>query len=90
MREHHGCGVRGADWRLGEDWAGDPAVFVWLVVDDEAWDGLSESERERVERAVRERLERVSSEYGVYVRIRSVADRPVYEDVEYVQEVVGG
>ena len=78
--EFASAGVRGFEWRFGEDWAGDPAMFLWLVVHEPDWDRLSEDERLRIAKTVAHRLEEaLDDERFVYVRVRDENDPPALE-----------
>jgi hypothetical protein len=65
-------------WRfeVGEDWTGDPAVRIWLLVDE---DTVQKKEVNRVtmasEQMIRDALTAASIQRWPYVRVRSEAEQ---------------
>jgi hypothetical protein len=69
--------VKGYDVEFGSDWEGDPAVYVWLVVDDDL--RPSEEKLERVGRFmddVRQALLDAELSHWPFVRLRATHASP--------------
>ena len=62
--------------RFGQDSSGDPAVWIWVIVDDDAADdpGFT-AESTRVSREIREALQRTGSDRWPYVRFRTATEQ---------------
>ncbi|HET6573867.1 MAG TPA: hypothetical protein VFG68_09715 [Fimbriiglobus sp.] len=77
--------VVGFDYRLGDDWSGDPAVWVWMIGTDEA------AERDQLyewldplRQAIIERLDAEGIGRLVYLNFRTVSEQR--EQLEGVEE----
>lgn len=59
-------------YEVGEDWNGDPAIFVWVIMDDKAPRSVLRAESlERIENAVHRALESLRRWPYVYFRTAS-------------------
>ena len=80
-------GVRWFEFRRGEDWAGDPAIWVWVVLPKDAekkgfWDWEN---REAIRRRIYDRFREAGFEDTfVYVRFRLENEGRAFDDVRTV------
>ncbi len=84
-----GRGVRALEFREGEDWAGDPAIWVWVVLPEDAeekgfWKWTN---REAIRRHIYDRFREAGFEDTfVYVRFRLENEGRAFDDVRTVGE----
>ncbi len=82
-------GVRALEFREGEDWTGDPAIWVWVVLPKDAeekgfweWDN-----REAIRRRINDRFRAAGFEDTfVYVRFRLENEGRAFDDLRTVGE----
>lgn len=78
-------GVVALEWKAGADWAGDPAVWVWVVLpaDAEARGLWAYDNREAIREAIREAFSRAGLEdLFVYVHFRLADEERARPDLE--------
>lgn len=64
------------DYEFGLDWSGDPAVWIWLVVDDDAANHPSfMTTSTRLQREIHRALKATGSERWPYVRFRTFSEQ---------------
>ncbi len=79
-------GVVDLEWRISEDWAGDPALYLWLIVDGKAWEAQGKQGRARADRLAWERLmQAVGRDMLVYVRVRATDEEPAEASLEHLE-----
>lgn len=85
LAELRGRGVVALEWRTGEDWAGDPAVWVWVVLpaDAEARGLWDMKKLEAISERIREALQEAEGEdLFVYTSFRLADEARAREDLE--------
>lgn len=85
LAELRAYGVVALEWRTGEDWAGDPAVWVWVVLpaDAEARGLWAFDHRESIRDVIREAfLQAELEDVFVYVSFRLADEDRAREDLE--------
>lgn len=88
LPELRGRGVVALEWREGEDWAGDPAVWVWVVLppDAEERGSWAFDNREAIgERIVQAFLDRGRTDVWVYVHFRLESEDRSRDDLEVLE-----
>ena len=67
-------GIRSWEIETGPDWAGGDAVWVWVTLDDDAFDWDT---RSRVRELIREAVWHAGGEHApwVYVRFRGASEK---------------
>jgi hypothetical protein len=74
--------VRDFAVRVGEDWSGDPAAHIWVVVSDDVGGHGFRSKFPEVRRDVEEALERSGIDLLPYVMIRTETEQEELENEE--------
>lgn len=73
------------DWQveLGLDWTDEPAVYIWLIIDDAAWSReWSRQNAGRVASIAREAIHAAEIDRWPYVRIRPAAEHHELQEME--------
>ncbi len=85
LAELRAYGVVALEWRTGEDWAGDPAVWVWVVLpaDAEARGLWDMKKLEAISGRIREALQESGGEdLFIYTYFRLVDEPRARADLE--------
>jgi hypothetical protein len=68
--------VREREWKRDWDWAGDEAIWIWVVVSDFSEIEASSPSWRLLPRSIREALSAEGLDLRVYLRVKEVIEQP--------------